>query len=179
MHTPDIHTDIPISPTPKNPSVHTGYYVALVVVILILTGVYFAPENFFLSKRTNTAVPTPRPTPTPIRLHEGIGDYTVSHGETNGPTIANVIFNPLDVRKGQQLTLSIKLRSATPVLSVTGTLQTDTGSIPMNFTKTLGSDLQTWTTELPITDTVWYTYVATITATNSTGTTMVTVAPRS
>lgn len=148
------------------------------VIKQLLTGVRYQSDKRSDSVLLPTS--TPIPTPTPIQLHEGIGEYTVSHGETNGPTIVNIIFDPLDVRKDQLLTLSVNLRSQDKVTSVTGTLETDTGSIALNFTLSQESKgVQTWITKITMTDTLWYTYIANITAKSDKGETSVTVAPRS
>ena len=124
------------------------------------------------------AIPTP--TPTPIQLHQGIGSYSISHGKTNGPLISKAVFNPLDVRQNQPLMLSVQFRSDTTVSSVTGTLQTDSSQTGLTFTKTSETGgLQVWSADLTVTDTLWYTYIVTIKAVNTTGVTTVTVAPRS
>lgn len=170
-------TGILLSPILKKLRVHPAYYAVLLIVSVILGVVYFTPGN---PKHVAKKIASPTPSPTPIQLHKGIGNYTVSHGETNGPSITNVIFDPLDVKKDQLLTLSVNLRSPSKVTSVTGTLETDTGNIALNFTLSLESKgVQTWTTKITMTETVWYTYIINITATSNKGETSVTVAPRS
>lgn len=148
------------------------------VIKRLLTGGQYQSNKLRDSALLPTS--TPIPTPTPIQLHEGIGEYTVSHGETNGPSIINVIFDPLDVRKDQLLTLFVNIRSQDIVTSVTGTLETDTASMPLTFTLSQESKgVQTWITKVTMTDTLWYTYIANITAKSNKGETSVTVAPRS
>jgi hypothetical protein len=129
---------------------------------------------------SSTPTPTISPTPTPIVLHSGIGKYAVSHGATNGPTISTIIFNPLDVQKNEPLIFSVELSSDTPVTSVTGIFQTDSKKTPITFTKVTESlGMQIWSTQYIVTDTLWYTYMIKVTATNKNGSTTVTVAPRS
>jgi len=122
-----------------------------------------------------------KPTPTPISLHSGVGHYTVSHPKSNGPSISTVTFNPLDVQKGQVLTVSVTMQSSSAVRSVTGYLETDTMKIPLTFANATPGVLggQTWSVSLTVPDTLWYTYIMTLQATNSTGSTPLAVAPRS
>jgi hypothetical protein len=158
------------------------------VFLLIVLGVliWITPWNSvstLLGKPKSTTeklVATPTPTPTPIQLHTGIGNYSVSHGITNGPIMSEVVFNPLDVRKGEEFIVSVQLRSNSPIKSVHGILQSDAAKTELNFTKTgETAGLQTWSTQIKNEDTLWYTYIVSITSVNETGQTTVTVAPRS
>lgn len=60
---------------------------------------------------SNTA---PRPSPSIIPLSPGPGVYNISQGDHTGPTIRQVIFDPLDVKEGQQLTITLKIQTDTP-----------------------------------------------------------------
>lgn len=181
--------DAPLTPLSKSLSpFFIVLAVALVGIALTLGYQYHilkrANDHALSSENVPMVTPfitkTPTPTPTPIILQSGDVTYNISHGRTNGPTIMNMTFHPLDVKESQPLTLSMQMRSTSVVSSVTGTLQGDKTTIPLNFTKITEKDgIQTWSTQLTVTDTIWYSYVVTVTATNETGNTTVTVAPRS
>lgn len=132
---------------------------------------------------TPSGTPNPvvfQPSPSPIPLHAGIGDYAVSHAKTGGPTIQRVIFDPLDAQKGKILKLAAEIRSDSPAMEVTGGLTTDTQQIELTFTKSgTTKNGQIWSTEILLPDTVLYTYIFTITATDSMGKSTVRVSPRS
>lgn len=122
--------------------------------------------------------PTPSSSPTPISLPQGKGVYSVSQGKHQGPSISQVTFDPLDVRKGQKLTITIKATDQTPVTSVTATLQTDSTQNELVFKQVSDTSTSDWETSIKIDDTLWYRYILTIKATSSNGTTEVIVAPR-
>lgn len=128
--------------------------------------------------------PTPTPTPTPIQLHPDNGTqgtYMVSQGQNHvGPNITKVIFDPLNAQKGQSLVIWAHTENTSPVTAVTGSLQTDHGTVPLTFTMTGGTTVAgDWQAKISLTDTVWYTYILTVHATGQNGTSTVTVAPRS
>ena len=129
---------------------------------------------------SNLPTVSPTPSPTPIILAPGIGDYTVSHPKGIGPRITNVSFNPLDIKKGDTIMISTNLFSDSNISSLVGILETDHQKTELNFTKTATNGVQqTWSTQLTVSDSLWYTYILTITARNPQGKTTVQVAPRS
>ena len=54
--------------------------------------------------QTVRSSPTLTPSPTPIQLKAGKETYRVSQGSHAGPTISQIDFDPLDVKKGEKLT---------------------------------------------------------------------------
>lgn len=119
----------------------------------------------------------PTPTPTPIILIQGKETYSVSQSAHKGPTISQVVFDPLDVRKGQTLTLEVTITDTAPVTEVKASLQMD-GST-QEFTLTKSDQKNVWVGTIEPNDTLWYTYALTITAKSTNGTSRATVAPRS
>lgn len=165
---------------PKRPN--TNYVPVLMgVFVFVLTALmynmYRAQVFSRLYRFPFLNSPKPTPTPTPIVLPPGKETYSVSQGPHKGPSISQVVFDPLDVHKGQQLTLSVTVGDTTPVTDVTGLLQTDRGK--QKFTLTKGDQEDVWVGTVIPDNTLWYTYVLTITAKSSGGTSVATVAPRS
>ena len=146
-----------------------------------LTGGQYQSNKF----SDSAILPAPSPIiPTPIILKpdEGTkGNYTVSQSaKDTGPTFSTVTFDPLDVQQGQNLTITVTLSSQSPVSQVTGTLTGDTTSIPIALQKSSQTATTTvWSATFSITDTLLYKYILKLEAVNGTGTSSVTVAPRS
>ncbi len=133
---------------------------------------------------TPTPSPIPTPTPTPIRLYPDKGTqgiYNVSQAKNHpGPTITKVIFDPLDVQKGQTLTVFVDIKNLTPIASVSAELAMDNGTVSFPLSRTSGTDTAgQWKGSVRMTDTVWYNYILTIHATGANGEGQVIVAPRS
>ncbi len=130
-----------------------------------------------------TVTPTYKPTPTPIILQPDTGTkgtYNISQGAHAGPTFQQVIFDPLDVQKGQTLTITVIVTANSNSQSVTGTLQTDSGKKNLTFQKTQTTAAsEFWSASVTVDSTVWYTYILTINATSAEGASSATVAPRS
>lgn len=125
---------------------------------------------------------TPLPSPIPLKPDSGTkGTYQIGMGAHTGPSITQAIFDPLDVQKGQQLTVTISADYPAGISKLTATLTEDNSSqnIPVQLTSgtnTLGK----WTGSITLTDSVQYKYILTITATSTDGkTSTVSVAPRS
>lgn len=148
------------------------------VIERLLTGGRYQPDKF-----SGTAMlPTPSPTPIILKPDEGTkGNYTVSQSaENTGPSFSRVTFDPLDVQKGQTLTISVTIASQSPVSAVTGTVTGDTTSMPIVLEqRSKTAAISVWSAALPITDTLFYTYILRLHAVNETGASSVTVAPRS
>lgn len=123
----------------------------------------------------------PTPSPTPIQLHTGKGIYQVSQAKHNGPTIFQVVFDPLDVTKGQTVTITTSISSPTGVSFVEGSLKTDNAQQPLIFTKiSTNGAITEWSTTTTVEDTVWYRYILTVNAKNTKGSSsQIIVAPRS
>lgn len=187
----------PIEPDPlqekRSDSMHLAWNITYGILLLILMciagflGYRYATllreqEAFQKELEVVHTIPTriPTPTPTPIFLQEGKGTYTISHPRGSGPTITQVTFDPLNAQKDSMLTISTSIKSAKPISSVHGKITTDTKAIDLVFTKIdVQNEIETWATQFPLTDTVWYSYIVTITASDTNGDTTITVAPRS
>lgn len=121
----------------------------------------------------------PSPSPSIIPLSPGVGVYNISQGKHAGPTIRQVIFDPLDAKQDQTLTITLKVQADTPAQTITGTLQTDTSTEKLTFTKTETTNLETWQAKIDLPSTVLYKYILTIQANSPESNTQITVAPRS
>lgn len=181
-----------MDPTPPPPASPSPVFVILVSILIGVAGWlgyrYYkvqTPQKKEIAITTPTTAPqNPTPTPSPIVLKpdDGVkGNYSVSQGsQYKGPTISHVTFDPLDVKKGQKLTVTVTLSSPTPITSVTGTLTGDTTSMPITFTRVSTANATSiWSATLTITDTLWYKYILKLTGVNANGTSSVIVAPRS
>ncbi len=129
---------------------------------------------------TSTPTPRPTPTPTPIQLPPGKGTYNVSQSTPTGPKISKVSFDPLDVHKGETLTVTIAAQDTVPVQSIQAVLTTDNGGQKnLQFSRIDGTVLAgDWQTTVPMDDTVWYTYTLQITASSSSGLNSFAITPR-
>jgi hypothetical protein len=145
-----------------------------------LTKLSFVKEQGLVFRPTSTPTPIPTPTPTPIQLPPGKGTYTVSQSTPTGPRISKVSFDPLDVHKGETLTVTIATRDTVPVQSIKAVLTTDNGGQKtLQFTRIDGTDLAgDWQATVPMDDTVWYTYTLQIMASSSSGLNSFAVTPR-
>ncbi|OGG35658.1 hypothetical protein A2363_04485 [Candidatus Gottesmanbacteria bacterium RIFOXYB1_FULL_47_11] len=142
------------------------------------------PTSESQSTPTPRYTPIPTPSPTPIRLYPDKGTqgiYNVSQAKNHpGPTITKVIFDPLDVQKGQTLTVFVDMNNPTPIASVSAQLTMDNGTTSFPLSRTSGTDTAgEWKGSVRMTDTVWYKYILTIRATGANGEGQVIVAPRS
>ena len=187
-NTPPVpEVTVPTSSTPQK--IWTPFTISLTVfVVFIIFGIVFfntivnQPEELSNPALLPTSTPTPTPTPIILKPDDGVkGNYTVSQGaKDTGPTFTKVTFDPLDVQKGQTLTLTITLSSQSLVSSVTGTLTADTTSMPITLQQISQTKTTTvWSGTFPTTDTLLYKYILRLDAVNGTGTSSVTVAPRS
>lgn len=124
--------------------------------------------------------PTPSPTPTTLIPDEGSkGNYNLSQSKRSGPTISQVSFDPLDAKQGQTLTITLKVKNNPPAQAITGTLQTDTSTEKLTFTKTKATNVEIWQAQLKLPATVLYKYILTVNAKSATGNSQIIVAPRS
>lgn len=130
---------------------------------------------------TSTPVPTSMPKPIPLYPDKGTqGIYNVSQAKNHpGPTISKVIFEPLDVQKGQTLTVFVTMNNPTPIASVSAQLTMDNGSVSFPLSHNSGTDTAgEWKGSVRVSETVWHTYKLTIRASGENGEGQVTVAPR-
>lgn len=132
-----------------------------------------------------TILPTPTPTPKPtiyplIPDNGSAGTYQVSQPAHAGPVFRQVVFNPLDVAKDQNLKITVTIETQSSVQSLTGNFQMDSSQKALTFKK-VGSQSQkeTWEIEFNLPDSVSYKYILSLTAKDSQGTATMSVAPRS
>lgn len=138
-------------------------------------------DDIKLATPSSVPTPTPKPTIYPLVPDNGTaGTYQVSQPAHAGPTFRQVVFNPLDAHKDQNLKITVTVETQSSVQSMTGNIQMDSSQKALTFKKT-GSQSQkeTWETEFILTDSVSYKYVLSLTAKDSQGTANMTVAPRS
>jgi hypothetical protein len=154
-----------------------------IIILLLIAGSIFlwVMQSKNRSKRISLSIPrqelSPTPSPTPIALHKGKGTYHVSQSAHIGPSVSQVVFDPLDVQKGQTLIITV---TTSPTDSLMGTLITDNSEHPLTFTKTSTNNKQNqWQTQIKLSDTVWYQYILSLTARSNNQNTTVKIAPRS
>lgn len=138
-------------------------------------------DDIKLATPSSVPTPTPKPTIYPLIPDNGsAGTYQVSQPAHVGPTFRQVIFNPLDVKKDQNLKITVTMETQSAVQSLTAKFQMDSSQKDLTFKKTATSgQKETWETEFALTDSVSYKYILNLTAKNSQGTATMTVAPRS
>jgi hypothetical protein len=156
--------------------------VALLVIILVISGgIYLYARRVTFMNTIGKPAPPPTPTPTQLLPDDGVkGTYNVGQGKHDGPTVSQIIFNPLDVKKGQQLEITMKLTNVSPIQEVTGSLQMDNKMQTFTFQRTSGTDLDgMWQTTITLEDGVQYDYKLAITAKAANGINEVQMAPRS
>lgn len=159
-----------------------GILALVAIVILISGGIYLSSRRNTNTKKTTISVkPIPTPTPIQLRPDDGVkGTYNVSQGKHAGPTVTKIVFDPLDAKKGQPLTITARITNATPIQKVTGTLEMDHGLQNVIFERTSGTELDSeWQTTMTLQDSVLYAYILKITATATNGVNTVGIAPRS
>lgn len=166
----------------------------VIILLFVFTLVFIISGTYLYMRRgktstpgtKTTSVPTMKPTPTPLpdKLlsdKDGTGTYNVSSSQTTGPKVTKIVFNPLDAKKGQPLTITVTVINEVPVQKVTGTLITDTSKEYPTFTFVSRTDkTEIWkTTFSPLPTSVDYMYSLTITAESSNGSGTGGASPRS
>lgn len=171
-------------------------YVALNIWVFFYGTKIFGPKTGKLVSRMTVAQPQvstptqfatpasiPTATHTPIKLKPDNGTegtYSVSQTKHVGPTVTQVIFDPLDVQNGQTLVITATLKNDVAITEVKGTLQMDHGQQNATFSRIDGTDTNgSWQGKFKLNDTVLYKYILTITASAGNGTSTAIVAPRS
>lgn len=176
------------------------------IFILVFIAVILAGAFFLAWKNLTAPIPTPPPpitgTPQPITLQTAppaaatatpiptiyplipdagtAGTYNVSQGPHSGPTFRRVVFDPLDVKKGQDLKITITLESNSGVSSLTGTFTMDNSKKDLSFTRVSDQGAtEVWETTFNLTDSVDYKYILNLTGRDAGGTSTIAVAPRS
>jgi hypothetical protein len=166
--------------------------------LLISIAIFLASLAYYLSQNPNLLTsffypnsPSPQtqdvPTPAPIVLvpDEGTkGNYVISQDKTiPSPLITLVTFDPLDAQTGDTLTITAKIISPTAITAVTGLLTQDNSQTPLTFSRIIldSGDDQTslWSTTTTLQDTLLFRYILNLSAANASGTSLITVAPRS
>lgn len=166
---------------------HASFINPVIIILFVFTLLFIVSGTYLYMRRTKptvtdgnkTAIPTtkPTPTPTPAKLlpdKEGKGTYNVSTSQAAGPRVTRVVFNPLEAKKGQPLTITVTVVNDVPVQKVTSVFVTDNSKEYPVFTFVSRTDTtevwQTTFTQLP--ESVDYMYSLTVKAesTNGSGT---------
>lgn len=154
-------------------------YLLCIVVVMIWFGFKSSPATKIFTQTADAPTPTRTPTPTPIKLPPGKGIYAVSQGKHDGPTISQVSFDPLDVRNGQTLTITLQVANTTPVQTILGTLTMDNTKKQLEFARvSITGKNELWKTTVLINDTLWYQYTLKITAQAANGISHLIITPR-
>lgn len=167
----------------RNPVILLLFVLTLVV---IASGIYiYIQWNKKTGGGLTTGTRTIQPTPTPTKLYpdDGVkGTYSISSSQTAGPRIIKVVFDPFDVKKGQQLTMTVTIINDVPVQKVTGAFSMDSvkGDIlTFTFVSRINKT-ETWQVRYPsLPDSVDYMYSLTVKAESSNGTGIGGASPRS
>ncbi len=142
-------------------------------------------RNIIFSTPAPKDLPTPKPTPTPtpivLRPDNGTkGTYLISQVKNGGPVVKQVVFDPLDVKKGQSFTVTITMDAESSADQITGVFESDTIKKNITFEKIAGvQGAQSWQAKFTIEDTVLWKYMLTFIAKAGDRSSTVTVAPRS
>lgn len=172
-------TPPPSVPTPPNKK--TWGIIAVAAVLVIYGVVANAAIRRLGPTRAPGATPTPTvtPTPTPRAIKQGKEIYTISSSSHVGPTIWQATIDPHDPKIGQKQTMTIKVRSTSPVESVTINLRSDNTTTIYPLTLLSGSPADgVWQGSWDIADSLLYTYVATIHASDGKDTSSIDITMR-
>lgn len=169
-----------------------GHVASLVLAVLFVVGISILTLSWIKLQKeknqndTNALTKndqirlTPTLTPTPILLKRGDETYTISQGEHEGPIISKARFNPLDVKQGETLEITVEASDVAPVVSMKALLKSDSASQSFALKKIDEQGTKSiWQGTIIPESTLWYTYILTITATSDRGTSTATIAPRS
>ena len=158
----------------------------ILTLVIIASGTYvYIQWNKKKQGGLTTGMRTIQPTPTPTKLYpdDGVkGTYNISSSQTAGPRIIKIVFDPFDVKKGQQLTMTATIINDVPVQKVTGAFSMDSvkGDIRIFTFVSRNEKTETWQSvyaSLP--DSVQYMYSLTVKAESSNGIGVGGASPRS
>ncbi len=179
---PETVTPIVPVETPKSePKILIIAEIVLLLVLGILGTIWFKKSlTAKAPSPTTESVPTTaKLSPSPIPLKAGSEVYSVSQSTRTGPAITTVTMDPLDVLKGQTLTVIADVNDDSDVTAVTGSLEMDSSKVDLVFKKEAGTLRSgSWKTEVKLTDSVFYIYTLTINATSKNGVNTIKVTPR-
>ncbi|HEX9008433.1 MAG TPA: hypothetical protein VF837_04195 [Patescibacteria group bacterium] len=155
----------------NKPTIKPVYFIILGIIVG-LGGFFLLLANPFgwktpvpyLTTSTPTPVTTGNPSkvtpkgviaaPTPVLiLPTGKQTYNVQGGETDISRITQVTVDPLDVKKGGQQSLSVKMSSKEPISKFTVTLNSDNGTHDYPLTLASGDTTTgVWTAQYTVSD---------------------------
>lgn len=169
------------------PRTHTGLLGILLLITIVAAGYYWLsqefptlfklPESITLQSesedRDDTKIVTTDPltgeeiplkTPTPLIPDKGTaGTFAVSSGDKTDPQMTSVEIDPLDAKKGDNLTFKVTLNSVAEVKSFKGWIKSDTTVQEITFTRSSRSGIaEVWTGSVKLNSTVDYTYILTL-----------------
>jgi hypothetical protein len=186
----------------KNNNSGVSVILILVFIVAVLSGAFYltyksiittpelpppdAPPGISMTPPASSVIPpttteTPPPKIYPLIPDSGTaGTYNVSQGPHSGPTFRRVIFDPLDIKKDQELKITVILESNSGANSLTGVFQMDNSSTNVTFQRlSRQGTTETWEVKFTLTDSVDYKYILRLTSNDSGGTSTMGVAPRS
>jgi hypothetical protein len=138
--------------------------VVILLGFIVVSGIDV--KNFFVSMDSTedetesvvTKGTTPRPTPRPLTQGKEVFTYTPGPLAV-GPKISEFTMDPMDPKKGQQQTITVKLNYTSAITSVTARLDTDNKKTDLVFTRIDGTESNgTWQATRTEDDTHDYTY---------------------
>lgn len=109
----------------------------------------------------NSPLPSPTRSPSPLLPDSGTaGTFRVNHQSPDGPTLTQVIIDPLDPNLGDLVTVKLTLSHPQSIDSVKAILETDDQPQPLSFdrdSRTL--DTETWISTFTLKSNVKYHYL--------------------
>lgn len=131
------------------------------------------PPSLPVGPATPTVIlaPTVSTTPTPRPIPHGKITFTVSMSNKTGPLFFEGFLDPYDPAVGEKQTISIQIRSAVAVASVTATVKLDSGktvSAPMKLAEGTDTDGR-YEASVTIPSSYLYTYNLVFASTDSAG----------
>lgn len=152
-------------PPPAQPQTKAVGILGVAFVLALFSLVGYATIRFVGGRSTVSPAPTqtPTPTPTPRAIKQGKETYTISSSSRNGPEIIEATIDPHDPSIGDTQTMIVKARHTQPIVEIRVDLQSDNKTTRHLLTLTDGSSTNgVWQGSWTISDSVLYTYVATI-----------------
>ena len=176
-----------ITPPPPKRSITTFLALSVLIILLGSLAIFFEKITnvswiqdiayTILGKKNPNIIAPPTfsgtPTPTSSYLPPGEQTYTIS-SQSTGPRVSSITLNPLDVHKGDNQKISIKIAASDNVTNASITVFSDNTKtiLPLVLEKA------DWTTSWTVNDTVNTRYIFRIEATNANTTSSTLVAPR-
>lgn len=147
-----------------------AFSVAGITILIASVALYFViPARIrqaSVPSPTPTATPTPTPTPTPKPIPRGKQTFSVSSGKKTGPQFMRGEIDPYDPASQADQRVSVTVKSAKPVTTVSARLLLDRGKTiakPMNLVEGTATDGR-WEASWRMTESYLYIYNLILTA---------------